>query len=77
MRCPLRRRANSPRPFYARFGLARLVAGLLCFWRLHAKKVVFGANAFDYAEAFALGFAVSLAINSVPEKVAKLVELGA
>lgn len=56
-----------------RFGLALLVAGLLYFWRFHAKKVVFGANAFDYAEAFALGFAVSLAINSLPEKLAKWV----
>ena len=62
--------------FNARFGLALLVAGLLYFWRFHAKKVVFGANAFDYAEAFALGFAVSLAINSLPEKLAKLYELG-
>ena len=61
--------------FNARFGLALLVAGLLYFWRFHAKKVVFGANAFDYAEAFALGFAVSLAINSLPEKLAKWVEV--
>ena len=62
--------------FNARFGLALLVAGLLYFWRFHAKKIVFGANAFDYAEAFALGFAVSLAINNLPEKLAKLYELG-
>ena len=61
--------------FNVRFGLALLVAGLLYFWRFHAKKVVFGANAFDYAEAFALGFAVSLAINSLPEKLAKWVEV--
>lgn len=57
--------------FNARFGLALLVAGLLYFWRFHAKKIVFGANGFDYAEAFALGFAVSLAINNLPEKLAK------
>lgn len=62
--------------FNARFGLALLVAGLLYFWRFQAKKVVFGAAAFDYAEAFALGFAVSLAINHLPEKLAKLYEFG-
>jgi hypothetical protein len=60
--------------FNVRFGLALLIAGLLYFCRYHARKAVFGANAFDYAEAFALGFAVSLAINELPQKLAELIK---
>jgi hypothetical protein len=61
--------------FNARFGLALLIAGLLYFWRFHATKAVFGANAFDYAQAFALGFAVSLAINDLPQKLAEFISV--
>ena len=60
--------------FNVRFGLALLIAGLLYFWRYHARKAVFGANAFDYAEAFALGFTVSLAINELPQKLAEFIK---
>lgn len=60
--------------FNARFGLALLIAGLLYFWRYQARKAVFGANAFDYAEAFTLGFAVSLAIDSLPQKLAEFIK---
>lgn len=61
--------------FNARFGLALLIAGLLYFWRYHATKAVFGANTFDYAQAFALGFAVSLAINDLPQKLAEFISV--
>ena len=60
--------------FNARFGLALLIAGLLYFWRYHARKTVFGANAFDYAEAFTLGFAASLAINNLPQQLAEFIK---
>jgi hypothetical protein len=60
--------------FNARFGLALLIAGLLYFWRYHARKTVFGANAFDYAEAFTLGFTVSLAINNLPQQLAGFIK---
>jgi hypothetical protein len=59
--------------FNARFGLALLIAGLLYFWRYYATKSVFGANALDYAQAFALGFAVSLAVNDLPQKIAEFI----
>jgi hypothetical protein len=59
--------------FNARFGLALLIAGLLYFWSYYAQKTVFGANAFDYAQAFALGFAVSLAVNDLPQKLAEFI----
>ena len=57
--------------FNARFGLALLLASLLYFWRYQSKKSVFGAESFDYAEAFALGFAVSVAVNHLAEKLAE------
>jgi len=59
--------------FNARFGLALLIAGLLYFWRYYATKSVFGANTFDYAQAFAVGFAVSLAVNDLPQKLAEFI----
>lgn len=58
----------------ARFGLALLIAALLYFWRYYAAKPVFGANAFDYAQAFALGFVVSLAVNELPQKLTDFVK---
>ena len=57
--------------FNARFGLALLLASLLYFWRYQSKKSVFGGESFDYAEAFALGFAVSVAVNHLAEKLAE------
>jgi hypothetical protein len=59
--------------FNARFGLALLIASLLYFWRYHAAKAVFGANKFDYAQAFALGFVISAAVNELPQKLAEFV----
>jgi hypothetical protein len=59
--------------FNARFGLALLIAGLLYFWRYYATKSVFGANAFDYAQAFALGFAISLAVYDLPQKITEFI----
>jgi hypothetical protein len=61
--------------FNARFALSLLIAGLLYFWRYHSSKAVFGANPFDYAQAFALGFAVSLALNELPQKLAEFVSM--
>ena len=60
--------------FNARFGLALFVAALLYFWRYAVMKPVFGANAFDYAQAFTLGFAVSLAVNDLPQKLADFIK---
>lgn len=60
--------------FSARFGLALIIAGLLYFWRYYATKTVFGANPFDYAQSFAFGFAVSLAINKLPQKLAEFIK---
>jgi hypothetical protein len=60
--------------FNVRFGLALLIAGLLYFWRFYATKPVFGANAFDYAQAFALGFAVSVAVNELPKGLSELIK---
>jgi hypothetical protein len=60
--------------FNMRFVLSLFIASLLYFWRYHARKTVFGANAFDYAEAFTLGFAVSLAINNLPQQLAEFIK---
>ena len=60
--------------FNARFGLALVIAALLYFWRYAAMKPVFGASPFDYAQAFALGFAVSLAVNNLPQKLAEFIK---
>lgn len=55
-----------------RFGLALLIAGTLYFWRFQAKATTFGANSLDYAEAFSLGFAASLAVNTLPATIVRL-----
>jgi hypothetical protein len=68
-------RRLSDQLFNRRFGAALLVAGLLYSWRFHARKSVFGADDFDYAEAFALGFLVSLAVNELPQRIAELAAL--
>ena len=60
--------------FNARFALALLIASLLYFWRYRSSKTVFGANPYDYAQAFALGFAVSLAVNELPGKLADFIK---
>jgi hypothetical protein len=60
--------------FNTRFGLALLIAGLLYFWRYAAMKPVFGASAFDYAQAFALGLVVSLAVNDLPQKLTEFIK---
>jgi len=60
--------------FNLRFALALLVAGLFHFWRYRSTKDVFGARSFDYAQAFALGFAVSLAVNDLPQKLAEFIK---
>jgi len=67
-------RQFADRFFNARFGLALLVAGLLYFWRYHATKTVFGANRFDYVQAFALGFVVSLAVDQFPQKFSDFIK---
>jgi len=55
-----------------RLMLALALASVLYFWRYYAQKAVFGASAFDYAQAFALGFAVSLAMSNLPQQIAQL-----
>lgn len=60
--------------FNLRFALALLVAGLFHFWRYRSTKDVFGARSFDYAQAFALGFAVSLAVNDLPQKLVEFIK---
>jgi hypothetical protein len=60
--------------FNVRFAIALLIAGLLYFWRFYTMKPVFGANAFDYAQAFALGFAVSLAVNELPKSLSEFIK---
>jgi hypothetical protein len=64
-------RQLSDQLFNARFAVALLLASLLYFWRFHVQKSVFGARVFDYAEAFALGFVVSLAVNELPQRLAE------
>lgn len=53
--------------FDIRFALGLAVASLIYFWRFQASKMVFGANPFDYAQALALGLAVSVAVNDLPK----------
>jgi len=60
--------------FNVRFGLALLIAGLLYFWRYFSMSHVFGANRFDYAQAFALGFAVSFAVEQLPKGLADFIK---
>ncbi len=54
----------------ARFALALLVASVVYYWRFNSGKKALGERSFDYVEAFAVGFAVSLAITELPEKIA-------
>jgi hypothetical protein len=54
----------------ARFALALLVASVVYYWRFNSGKKALGEKSFDYVEAFAVGFAVSLAITELPEKIA-------
>ncbi len=56
----------------ARFALALLVASVVYYWRFHSGKKALGEKSFDYVEAFAVGFAVSLAVSELPEKIAAL-----
>jgi hypothetical protein len=55
-----------------RHGLALLIAVALYFWRFQAKTTTFGASALDYAQAFSLGIAASLAVNKLPDVIAGL-----
>jgi hypothetical protein len=59
--------------FNVRFAFALVIASLLYYWRYYTTKSVFGANSFDYGQAFALGFVVSLAINDLPQKLAQFI----
>jgi hypothetical protein len=54
----------------ARFALALLVASVVYYWRFHSGKKALGQRSFDYVEAFAVGFAVSLAASGMPDKIA-------
>jgi hypothetical protein len=56
----------------ARFALALLVASVVYYWRFHSGKKALGENSFDYVEAFAVGFAVSLAVSQLTDKMAAL-----
>jgi hypothetical protein len=78
---PMLRIADSPVSAAARWadallnlrcGLALLIAVALYFWRFQATATTFGASALDYAQAFSLGFAASLAVNALPSAVAGL-----
>ncbi len=59
----------------ARFALALLVASVVYYWRFNSGKKALGEKSFDYVEAFAVGFAVSLAITELPEKIAAFAPL--
>ena len=59
----------------ARFALALLVASVVYYWRFNSGKKAFGEKGFDYVEAFAVGFAISLAITKLPEKIAAFAPL--
>jgi hypothetical protein len=61
--------------FNMRFALALLIASVLYIWRYFTQKTIFGSDLFDYAQAFALGFAVSLAVDSLPQQVAQLLSV--
>ncbi len=65
-------RALSDAFLNARFALALLIAGVIYYWRFHNSKKVFGAKAFDYAEAFLLGFVVNAAVVDLPARLAAL-----
>lgn len=58
--------------FNVRFGLALLIAAVLYFGQFYTKKAVFGESRFDYVQALALGFAVSVAVNNLPQAIIAL-----
>ena len=60
----------------ARFALALLIAGVIYCWRFHTGKRVFGAQSFNYVEAFALGFVVNAAVADLPDRIARIVTIG-
>jgi hypothetical protein len=62
--------------FNIRFLLTLMIAAGGYYWFYYAKFSAFGASPSDYVQAFALGFAVSLAVNKLPEALAKFVPLG-
>ncbi len=49
-----------------RFGLALLLALTVYYWRYQNRTSVFGAESYDYVEAFALGFAADAAVANFP-----------
>jgi hypothetical protein len=67
-------RLVADRLFNVRFGLALLIAGMLYFWGYYSMNNVFGARRFDCAQAFALGFAVSFAVDKLPERLADFIK---
>lgn len=67
-----RARTLADRFLSARFALALIVALVIYSWRFLSRDRVFGACGFDYAEAFALGFAVNAAIAELPAILARL-----
>jgi hypothetical protein len=56
-----------------RFGLALLVALTVYFWRYQNRTRAFGAQPYDYVEAFALGFAADAAVAHLPQALAGLI----
>ena len=50
-----------------RFALALLVSSTVYYWRYHRRTTVFGANGYDYVEAFAVGFAADAAVSNLPQ----------
>lgn len=56
-----------------RFGLALAIAAALYFWRYRNGHATLGARAYDYVEAFALGFVVYAAVSDLPKAVAGFV----
>lgn len=56
-----------------RFALALLIAMTVYYWRYHSRTTVFGAQGYDYVEAFAVGFAVNAAVSHLPQAIAGFV----
>jgi hypothetical protein len=59
-----------------RFLLTLVIAAVIYFWAWYARFTAFGASPFDYVQAFALGFSVSLAVNKLPEALARFAPVG-
>jgi hypothetical protein len=55
----------------ARFALALLIAGVVYYWRFDTGRKVFGAQRFDYVEAFALGFVVNAVVANLSASIAQ------